>query len=292
MAKVSWRPGTLMAPLPPVLVSCGTMEKPNVMTAAWTGVLCSDPTLVYVSLRPSRYSHEIISQTKEFVINLPTVALAKQVDICGVKSGRTVNKFESAGLTAAPCTKIAAPQVAESPISLECRVLEIKHLGTDMQPATHDMFLAEVLSVNVDEQYLDENNALHLEKAGLLAYAHGFYYALGKQLGKFGWSVEKDTTKRKRTEKENTEKSEKRKTFTKRGDFKRKDFKQDSKEGKKGYKPHHSKFGKRSQEERKFKERKTFKRSAENSKPFRKNKTAENKNFEQKAPRKTLTLKK
>lgn len=292
MAKVSWRPGTLMAPLPPVLVSCGTMEKPNVMTAAWTGVLCSDPTLVYVSLRPSRYSHEIISQTKEFVINLPTVALAKQVDICGVKSGRTVNKFELTGLTAAPCTKIAAPQVAESPISLECRVLEIKHLGTDMQPATHDMFLAEVLSVNVDEQYLDENNALHLEKAGLLAYAHGFYYALGKQLGKFGWSVEKDTTKRKRTEKENTEKSEKRKTFTKRGDFKRKDFKQDSKEDKRGDKPHRSKFGKHSQEDRKFKERKTFKRSAENSKPFRKNKTAENKNFEQKAPRKTLTLKK
>lgn len=292
MAKVSWRPGTLMAPLPPVLVSCGTMEKPNVMTAAWTGVLCSDPTLVYVSLRPSRYSHEIISQTKEFVINLPTVALAKQVDICGVKSGRTVNKFESADLTAAPCTKIAAPQVAESPISLECRVLEIKHLGTDMQPATHDMFLAEVLSVNVDEQYLDENNALHLEKAGLLAYAHGFYYALGKQLGKFGWSVEKDTTKRKRTEKENTEKSEKRKTFTKRGDFKRKDFKQDSKEGKRGDKPHRSKFGKRSQEERKFKERKTFKRDTENSKPFRKNKATENKNFEQKAPRKTLTLKK
>lgn len=292
MAKVSWRPGTLMAPLPPVLVSCGTMEKPNVMTAAWTGVLCSDPTLVYVSLRPSRYSHEIISQTKEFVINLPTVALAKQVDICGVKSGRTVNKFESAGLTAAPCTKIAAPQVAESPISLECRVLEIKHLGTDMQPATHDMFLAEVLSVNVDEQYLDENNALQLEKAGLLAYAHGFYYALGKQLGKFGWSVEKDTTKRKRTEKENTEKSEKRKTFTKRGDFKRKDFKQDSKEGKRGDKPHRSKFGERQKEDRKFKERKTFKRSTENSKPFRKNKTAENKNFEQKAPRKTLTLKK
>lgn len=292
MAKISWRPGTLMAPLPPVLVSCGTMEKPNVMTAAWTGVLCSDPTLVYVSLRPSRYSHEIISQTKEFVINLPTVALAKQVDICGVKSGRTVNKFELTGLTAAPCTQIAAPQVAESPISLECRVLEIKHLGTDLQPATHDMFLAEVLSVNVDEQYLDENNALHLEKAGLLAYAHGFYYALGKQLGKFGWSVEKDTTKRKRTEKENTEKSEKKKTFAKRGNFKRKDFKRDSKEDKKGYKPHRSKFGEHQKEERKFKERKTFKRDTENRKPFRKNKTTENKNFEPKAPRKILTLKK
>ena len=149
-----------------------------------------------------------------------------------------------------------------------------------------------MLSVNVYEQYLDETNALHLEKAGLLAYTHGFYYALGKQLGKFGWSVEKDTTKRKRTEKENTEKSEKKKTFAKRGDFKRKDFKRDSKEDKKGYKPHRSKFGERPKEERKFKERKTFKRNTENRKPFRKNKTTENKNFEPKAPRKILTLKK
>ncbi len=291
MAKISWRPGTLMAPLPPVLVSCGTMEKPNVMTAAWTGVVCSEPTLVYVSLRPSRYSHEIISQTKEFVINLPTVALAKQVDMCGVKSGRNVNKFELSGLTAAPCSKISAPQVMESPISLECRVIEIKHLATQSQPATHDMFLAEVLSVNVDEQYLDENNALHLEKAGLLAYAHGFYYALGEQLGKFGWSVEKNSTKRKRAEKEEAEKSDK-KTFQKHGGFKRKDFKRGSKENKKEFKPHRSKFGEHQKEERKFKERKTFKRDTENRKPFRKNKTTENKNFEQKAPRKILTLKK
>lgn len=191
MAKISWKPGTLMAPVPPVLISCGTMDKPNVMTAAWTGVLCSDPTLVYVSIRPSRYSHEIISQTKEFVINLPTVALAKQIDMCGVKSGRTVDKFKLTGLTAVPCSKISAPQVLESPISLECRVLEIKKLGTENEPATHDVFLAEVLTVDVYEAYLDDNNALHLEKAGLLAYAHGFYYALGKQIGKFGWSVEK-----------------------------------------------------------------------------------------------------
>ena len=198
MAKILWRAGTLMAPVPPVLISCGTMEKPNVMTAAWTGVLCSDPTLVYVSIRPSRYSYELISQSKEFVINLPTVALAKQVDLCGVKSGRTVDKFKLSGLTPAVCTKVSAPQVLESPISLECRVLEIKHLETADGKGTHDMFLAEVLAVNVDEAYIDENNALHLEKAGLLAYAHGFYYALGKQIGKFGWSVEKDSTKRKR----------------------------------------------------------------------------------------------
>ena len=153
------------------------------------------------------------------------------------------------------------------------------------------MFLAEVLSVNVDEQYLDENNALHLEKAGLLAYAHGFYYALGEQLGKFGWSVEKNSTKRKRAEKEKTEESEK-KTFQKHGGFKRKDFKRGSKENKKEFKPHRSKFGEHPKEERKFGERKTFKRNTENRKPFRKNKTTENKNFEQKAPRKILTLKK
>lgn len=290
MAKISWRPGTLMAPLPPVLVSCSTMEKPNVMTAAWTGVLCSDPALVYVSLRPSRYSHEIISQTKEFVINLPTVALAKQVDICGVKSGRTVNKFELAGLTAAPCTNVAAPQVAESPISLECRVLEIKSLGTEAKPATHDMFLAEVLSVNVDEEYLDENNALHLEKAGLLAYAHGFYYALGKQLGKFGWSVEKAATKRKRSEREKAEKAEKKKAFAKRGDFKRKDFKKDGREDKKEFKPRRLKFS----DSEKFKNggQKNFKRGNAGNKPFKKRKPAEYKPAERKIPRKTLTLKK
>lgn len=290
MAKISWRPGTLMAPLPPVLVSCGTMENPNVMTAAWTGVLCSDPVLVYVSLRPSRYSHEIISQTKEFVINLPTVTLAKQVDMCGVKSGRNVNKFELTGLTAAPCFKIAAPQVAESPISLECRVLEIKRLGTEDKPATHDMFLAEVLSVNVDEEYLDENGALHLEKAGLLAYAHGFYYALGKQLGKFGWSVEKAATKRKRNEKEKAEKAEKKKAFAKRSDFKRKDFKKDGREDKKEFKPRRRKFG----EPKEFKAdgRKAFKRGTAERKPFKKRTPAEYKPAERRTPRKTLTLKK
>lgn len=207
MSKISWRPGTLMAPVPPVLVSCGTVENPNVMTAAWAGVLCSDPALVYVSIRPARYSHEIISRTKEFVINLPTAALARQVDICGVKSGRHVNKFELTGLTPAACSKIAAPQVAESPVSLECRVLEIKQLGSENVCGTHDLFIAEVLAVDVDEAYLSADKALHLEKAGLLAYAHGFYYMLGKQIGKFGWSVEKETTKRKRIERQKAEKA-------------------------------------------------------------------------------------
>lgn len=182
----------MLAPVPPALISCGTPEKPNVMTAAWTGIICTEPTLVYVSIRPSRYSNELIRQTGEFVINVPTAALAKAVDLCGVKSGRDVNKFKLAGITAAPCEKIKSPQVAEAPVSLECKVREIKSFGS------HDMFLAEVVAVDVDETYINGKQALDLQKAGLLAYAHGFYYGLGRKIGKFGWSVEKKSTKRKR----------------------------------------------------------------------------------------------
>lgn len=192
MAKISWKPGTMLAPIPPALISCGTMENPNMMTAAWTGVICSEPTLVYVSIRPSRYSYQLIKENDEFVINIPTVKLAKAVDLCGVKSGRNVDKFKLTGLTAQKCVKISAPQVAESPISLECVVKSVTSYGT------HDMFLAEVVAVNVDETLVDSQNALKLDKAGLLAYAHGFYYALGKKIGKFGWSVEKKITKKKR----------------------------------------------------------------------------------------------
>lgn len=198
MAKISWKAGTMLAPVPPALISCGTIEKPNVMTAAWTGIICTEPTLVYVSIRPSRFSHEIISQTKEFVINVPTKKMARAVDLCGVKSGRNVNKFELAGLTPAACSSVSAPQIEESPVSLECKVKEITSFGT------HDMFLAEVTAVDIDDALLDKDNALHLEKVGLLAYAHGFYYELGKQLGKFGWSVEKASTKRKRAARRQT----------------------------------------------------------------------------------------
>lgn len=192
MAKIIWPAGTLLAPLPPALISSGTVEKPNVMTAAWTGIVCTNPVLTYVSVRPSRLSHEIISQNKEFVINIPNLALAKATDFCGVKSGRDIDKFKACDLTAAPCSKIKAPQIIEAPVSLECKVLEIRPFGT------HDMFLAEVLAVHVDDNYLDAQGALHLEKAGLLAYAHGFYYTLGRQLGKFGFSVEKPKTVKKR----------------------------------------------------------------------------------------------
>ena len=192
MAKISWKPGTMLAPIPPALISCGTMDNPNVMTAAWTGVICTEPTLVYVSIRPSRFSHQLIRQNSEFVINVPTVKLARAVDMCGVKSGRNADKFALTGLTPQKCVKISAPQVAEAPISLECVVKNVTSYGS------HDMFLAEVVAVNVDEDLLDKQNALMLDKAGLLAYAHGFYYALGKKIGKFGWSVEKKFTKRKR----------------------------------------------------------------------------------------------
>ncbi|MBP5215544.1 MAG: flavin reductase family protein [Alphaproteobacteria bacterium] len=201
MAKISWKAGTLLAPVPPALISCGTMEKPNVMTAAWTGIACSDPTYVYVSIRQSRYSHELISKSKEFVINVPTVKLAKSIDLCGVKSGRDTDKFKLAKLTAGPCSKIKAPQVEESPVSLECVVKEVISLGS------HDMFLAEVVAVDVDEQYMNKKEALDLGKAGLLAYAHGFYYALGKKIGKYGWTVEKKSTRRKRLARAKTPKS-------------------------------------------------------------------------------------
>ena len=185
MAKQTWEPGTMISPLPPALIASGNMNTPNVMTAAWTGIICSDPVITYVSIRPSRYSHELISKSKEFTINIPTWKIANAVDTVGVKTGRNLNKFELTGLTPEPSTKISAPQVKECPISIECKVMEVHSFGT------HDMFLAEVVAVNVDEQYIEENNALNLEKAGLLAYAHGFYYTLGRKIGKFGFSVEK-----------------------------------------------------------------------------------------------------
>lgn len=196
MAKISWRAGTLLAPLPPALISSGTLDNPNVMTAAWTGIIASDPALTYVSIRPSRYSHEIISKTKEFVINVPNLPLAKATDFCGVKSGRDTDKFKVCNLTAAKCEKIDAPQILEAPISLECKVIDVKTFGT------HDMFLAEIVAVDVDDKYINQNGALDIEKTGLIAYAHGFYYTLGRKLGKFGFSVEKKKTIKKRKARE------------------------------------------------------------------------------------------
>ena len=192
MAKLQWKPGTLLAPAPPALVSCGTMEEHNVLTAAWTGIVNSEPPMTYVSIRPQRHSHSMIQEKGEFVINLPTEAIVKATDLCGVKSGRDVDKFALAGLTAEPSNLVAAPGIAECPISLECKVREVTHLGS------HDMFLADIVAVDVDPKYVDEKGALHIEKAGLLAYAHGAYFGLGKQLGTFGFSVRKKPLKKSR----------------------------------------------------------------------------------------------
>lgn len=191
MAKIAWRAGTLLAPVPPVLISCGTVENPNVMTAAWTGTIASDPVITYVSIRPSRYSHNIIKESGEFVINLAAYHFFEAVDYCGVKSGRDTDKFKETGLTAIASTKVSAPQIEQSPISLECKVLKIEHYGT------HDMFVAEVLAVDVDDRYIEENGALNLDKAGLLAFAHGHYYTLGRNLGSLGFSVNKKYIKQK-----------------------------------------------------------------------------------------------
>lgn len=189
MTKITWKPGTLLAPVPPALISCGTLENPNVMTAAWTGIIASEPPMTYVSVRPSRYSHKLIKASGEFVINLTHLPLVKAADWCGVKSGKNVDKFKEMGLTAAPCSQIKAPQIEEAPVSLECKVKSVTNYGT------HDMFLAEIVAVNVDDKYIDEDGKLWLEKAGLIAYVHGFYYTLGRKIGKFGFSVEKNPKK-------------------------------------------------------------------------------------------------
>ncbi len=191
--KLKWKSGTLLAPLPAVLVSCGTMEKPNAITIAWTGIINSDPVKTYVSIRPSRYSYELIKESGKFVINLTTEALVRATDFCGVRSGRDMDKFEKCGITAAPAFELEdTPVIAESPISLECRVTDIVPLGT------HDMFIADVVAVDVDPSLVDEDGALHLERAKLIASSHGEYFTLGKKVGDFGFSVRKKSTQKRR----------------------------------------------------------------------------------------------
>ena len=192
MSKQVWKPGNLLAPVPPVLVSCGSLEKPNLITIAWAGTINSDPVRVSISVRPQRYSHGLIRESGEFVINLPTQKILRAVDWCGVKSGRDLDKFQAMGLTAIPGSAVSAPVLAESPVNLECRVFQTIPLGS------HDLFLADVVAVDVDEELLDEAGRLRLDKAGLAAYVHGTYYALGKQLGTFGFSVRKKPARRRR----------------------------------------------------------------------------------------------
>lgn len=185
--KQNWKPGTLIYPLPAVMVSCGsTPDEYNIITVSWTGTICTNPPMCYISVRPERYSYDIIRRNMEFVINLTTEELARQTDWCGVRSGRNFDKFAEMNLTPAKAAMVATPVIAESPLNIECRVKEIIALGS------HDMFIAEVVNVQADERYLDpETEKFDMRRAGLLAYSHGNYYGLGEHIGKFGWSVKK-----------------------------------------------------------------------------------------------------
>ncbi|MDR1006493.1 MAG: flavin reductase family protein [Bacteroidales bacterium] len=192
MSKIPFKAGTMLYPLPAVMVSCGqTIDEYNIITVAWVGTLASEPPMCYVSIRKSRHSHKIISQSKCFVINLTTESLARETDWCGVKSGRQHNKFVEMNLTPVKAPHIQAPMIDESPLCIECEVVEVKELGS------HDCFIARVVGINAEERYIDaKTGEFDLEKAGLLAYAHGKYYSLGSKLGFFGFSVQKKTAKR------------------------------------------------------------------------------------------------
>lgn len=185
MSKQAWKPAALLDPAAPVLLSCGPAEKPNLITVAWCGTVCSQPPMLSVSIRPERYSYGLIKQSGVFVVNLPTQRLLRAVDWCGVKSGRDVDKFAAMHLTAVPAGAVDTVLLDESPVNLECKVTQVLPLGS------HDLFLAEVVAVDVDETLLDEKGKLHLDRAGLIAYSHGEYYALGRRLGSFGCSVRK-----------------------------------------------------------------------------------------------------
>lgn len=185
MAKIQWNPGTLLAPVPPVMVTCALGEEKNVLTIAWTGIVNSQPPKTYVSIRPSRHSHRLIRESGEFAINLTTTSLVRAADWCGVYTGAKVDKFERCHLATEPASAIGCPLLADSPLSLECRVTDIIPLGS------HDLFMADIVAVDVEETLVDEDGKLHLERADLVAYAHGDYFALGRCLGSFGFSVAK-----------------------------------------------------------------------------------------------------
>ena len=189
MSKVVWKPGTFVYPIPAVMVSCGNMEKSNIITVAWTGIINTNPAMCYISVRPERHSYNIIKETGEFVINLTSKDLTYATDWCGVKSGKDVDKFKEMKLTKEQSNFVKCPSIKESPVSIECKVKEIKELGS------HHMFMAEVLSINADEKYIDEKGAFDISKCDLVAYANGKYFELGEQVGKFGYSVQKKNKK-------------------------------------------------------------------------------------------------
>ena len=189
MAKQIWKPGNMLYPLPAVMVSAaGKDGEANIITVAWTGTICSDPAMLYISVRPERHTYHMIKETGEFVVNLTTEKLARATDWCGVKSGRDVDKWKEMRLTKGKAEELAyAPVIKESPVNIECRVAEVKELGS------HHMFLAEVAAVQADEKYMSGTGKFELNATGLLAYSHGEYMTLGRKIGRFGWSVKKKT---------------------------------------------------------------------------------------------------
>lgn len=185
MSRVTWRGSTLLSPVPAALVTVGSGERANILTVAWCGIVCSQPPMTYISVRPQRHSYGILKEEGEFVIHLTSRALVRATDYCGIYTGAKVNKFEKCGLTAIPSTEVAVPTIAEAPLALECRVRQVIPLGT------HDMFLSDILAVTVRDELLDEAGKLCLDRADLVAYSHGTYYTLGKPLGNFGFSAAK-----------------------------------------------------------------------------------------------------
>lgn len=198
MAKVVWRGGAMLSPVPPALVTCSDGEHDNVLTIAWTGIVNTIPPKTYISVRPSRYSYELIKKSGVFAINLTTTALVRSADFCGVHTGAKIDKFERCKLEKAHASEIPCPILADSPLSLECRVTDIIPLGS------HDMFLADIVAVDVDESLIGEDGKLHLERAQLAAYAHGDYFELGKRIGNFGFSVAKKKKNRPQSAKNKT----------------------------------------------------------------------------------------
>lgn len=189
MAKIKWKGGALLAPVPPVMVTCGVGESANIITVAWAGIINTKPPRVSISVRPTRHSYRLIRESGEFVINLTPASLTRAADYCGMFTGRKVDKFAACKLTREEAQEVSCPLIAECPLSLECRVTDVLPQGT------HDLFLADVVAVNVDESLLDAEGKLHLERAGLAAYAHGEYFELGRCIGKFGFSAVKKKKK-------------------------------------------------------------------------------------------------
>lgn len=194
MSKTSFKPGNMVYPLPAVMVSCGDIDgESNIITVAWTGTICTNPPMAYISVRPERYSYNMIKNSGEFVINLTNNQLIKATDFCGVRSGRDTDKWNECHLTKTKATTVKCPLIDEAPVNIECKVKEIKELGS------HHMFIADVTAVHADDRYMDENKSFHLNESGLIAYSHGSYFELGRQLGTFGYSVRKKKTNRKKT---------------------------------------------------------------------------------------------